>query len=47
MDNLYRPDLMEIIGIQQHTSDVKSMQLRFRDPVRAANFRFDVGQFGI
>jgi len=47
MDNIYKPDLMEVIETQQHTSDVKSMKLRFRDPNRAKEFSFRVGQFGI
>jgi NAD(P)H-flavin reductase len=47
MQNLYKPDLMEVAGVRRHTSDVKSVQLRFRDPARAEAFRFRVGQFGI
>jgi len=47
MENIYKPELMEIIQIQQHTSDVKSMRVKFADPERAKNFSFKVGQFGI
>jgi NAD(P)H-flavin reductase len=47
MQNLYKPDLMEVIGVRQHTSDVKSISLRFQDPERARQFTFQVGQFGI
>jgi len=47
MDNVYKPDLMEITAIRQQTSDVKSVSLRFLDPARAASFDFRVGQFGI
>ncbi len=47
MQNLYKPDLMEVIGVQQHTSDVKSISLRFQDAERARQFTFRVGQFGI
>ena len=47
MDNVYKPDLMEIIAVRQQTSDVKSVSLRFLDPLRAASFAFRVGQFGI
>jgi sulfhydrogenase subunit gamma (sulfur reductase) len=47
MDNVYKPDLMTIVGIRRHTSDVKSVKLRFQDPERAGSFRFHVGQFGI
>ena len=45
--DLYRPDLMEVVETRQHTSDVKSMKLRFRDSERAREFSFCVGQFGI
>jgi NAD(P)H-flavin reductase len=47
MQNPYKPDLMEIIGVQQHTVDVKSVRLRFQDAERAKEFDFRVGQFGI
>ena len=47
MDNVYKPDLMDVIDIRQHTPDVKSVSLRFLDPERARNFSFRVGQFGI
>src|SRR5271165_6708799 len=47
MDNIYQPDLMKVIATEQQTSDVKSMKLRFRDPDRARQFSFGVGQFGI
>jgi NAD(P)H-flavin reductase len=47
MDNIYKPDLMEVTDIRQQTSDVKSVSLRFLDPARAASFDFRVGQFGI
>ena len=45
--NIYQPDLMEVIGVRQQTSDVKSMRIRFRDEARARDFSFRVGQFGI
>ncbi len=47
MQNLYKPELMEIIGIERHTADVKSMRVRFRDPEAAERFSFRVGQFGV
>ena len=47
MNNIYQPDLMEVVETQQQTSDVKLMKLRFRDPDRARDFSFSVGQFGI
>jgi sulfhydrogenase subunit gamma (sulfur reductase) len=47
MQNLYKPELMEIVRVERHTADVKSMRVRFRDPEAAAGFQFRVGQFGI
>ncbi len=47
MQNPYKPDLMEIIGVRQHTADVKSVRLRFQNAERAKEFDFRVGQFGI
>ena len=47
MQNPYKPDLMEVIGVRQHTVDVKSVRLRFQDADRAKQFDFRVGQFGI
>jgi NAD(P)H-flavin reductase len=47
MENIYKPDLMEVAAVTQHTSDVKSVKVRFRDQERAAQFNFRVGQFGI
>jgi NAD(P)H-flavin reductase len=47
MQNLYKPDLMEVIGVEQHTPDVKSVRLRFQASERADAFQFRVGQFGI
>jgi NAD(P)H-flavin reductase len=46
-NNIYKPDLMEVIQVQQQTADVKSVRIRFRDPARAKEFSFRVGQFGI
>jgi sulfhydrogenase subunit gamma (sulfur reductase) len=45
--NVYQPDLMEVINVRQHTADVKSVRIAFRDPKRAEAFSFRVGQFGI
>ena len=45
--SIYQPDLMEVLHIQQQTSDVKSVRVRFRDEQRAGGFSFRVGQFGI
>ena len=44
--NLYKPDLMEVLEVQRHTPDVKSVRVRFRDGDRARDFSFRVGQFG-
>jgi NAD(P)H-flavin reductase len=46
-ENIYKPDLMEVIGVRQQTLDVKSVKLRFLDEARAREFSFRVGQFGI
>ena len=46
-DNVYQPDLMEVIQVRQHTPDVRSVRIRFQDENKAKNFAFHVGQFGI
>jgi sulfhydrogenase subunit gamma (sulfur reductase) len=45
--NIYKPDLMEVLQIRQQAPDVKSVKIRFRDQERAAAFAFHVGQFGM
>jgi NAD(P)H-flavin reductase len=47
VENIYKPDLMEVVRVRQQTADVKSVQIRFRDADRARDFGFRVGQFGI
>lgn len=47
MENVYKPELMEVIGVCQHTADVKSVKIRFQEPEAAARFNFRVGQFGM
>ena len=47
MDNVYKPDLMEVTRVRQETPDVKSVSVRFLDGERARDFSFRVGQFGI
>ena len=47
MQNLYKPDLMEVIGVRQHTSDVKSIGLRFQDAERARQFTKDCHKLGL
>jgi sulfhydrogenase subunit gamma (sulfur reductase) len=47
MENIYKPDLMEVLGVRQQTSDVKSVSIRFKDEEKASAFFFRVGQFGL
>ena len=47
MDNIYKPDLMEVLEVRRQTADVKSVKIRFQDPARQQAFSFRVGQFGI
>ena len=46
-DNIYQPDLMEVVQVRRQTADVKSVRIRFRDESRTSDFAFRVGQFGI
>jgi NAD(P)H-flavin reductase len=46
-DNLYKPDLMEVLQVERQTADVKSVRVRFQDAARARDFSFRVGQFGL
>lgn len=46
-ENLYQPDLMEVVQVRQQTRDVKSVRVRFRDESLAERFTFRVGQFGM
>ena len=45
MESIYKPELMEVVEVRQHTADVKSMRVRFRE--NGDGFTFRVGQFGI
>ncbi|MGE5647534.1 MAG: FAD/NAD(P)-binding protein [Acidobacteriota bacterium] len=45
--NVYRPDLMEVLQVERQTPDVKSVRISFRDAARARDFSFRVGQFGL
>ena len=47
MDNVYRPHLMKVLEVKQHTADVKSVRIAFQDEAQRENFSFHVGQFGI
>ena len=47
IQNLYRPDLLEVLQTRNQTPDVKSVRARFCDEARAGDFSFRVGQFGM
>jgi len=47
MDNVYKPELMEVLQVTQHTADVKSVRIKFKNPAAAEKFSFNVGQFGM
>lgn len=38
---------MEVLETTQHTADVKSVKIRFRDEKKRESFSFNVGQFGL
>jgi NAD(P)H-flavin reductase len=46
-DNIYKPAMMEVIDVTQHTVDVKSVKIKFKDESQQKNFSFNVGQFGL
>jgi len=46
-ENIYQPELMEVLQVRQQTADVKSVRVAFRDSERARAFSFRVGQFGM
>jgi len=46
-DNIYIPELMEVLEVTRHTVDVKSVKIRFQDVEMQKNFSFQVGQFGL
>ena len=47
MENIYKPDPMEVVAVKQQTADVKLVRIKFRDPEKNANFKFNIGQFGL
>jgi len=47
MENIYKPELMEVVQVRQQTVDVKAVKIRFRDEARQRAFSFRVGQFGL
>ena len=47
MENVYKPELMEVLEVKQHTVDVKSVRIKFKDPAAGEKFSFNVGQFGM
>lgn len=46
-NNVYQPDLMEVMQVRQQTSDVKSVRIRFVRDSLAEKFTYQVGQFGM
>jgi len=45
MDNIYLPDLVEVVGVRDETSDTRTFALRFLDPKRWETFQYRPGQF--
>jgi sulfhydrogenase subunit gamma (sulfur reductase) len=46
IENIYKPELVEIIEVIQETADVKTFKLKFKDPEVQKSFSFKAGQFG-
>ena len=47
MENIYKPDLMEVLQVRQQTADVKSVRIRSATRAGARASRSASGQFGI
>jgi len=45
MDNIYKPDLVEIKEVIDETPDTKTFRLQFKDPELQKAFTFNAGQF--
>ena len=45
MDNIYKPELVEIKDIIDETPDIKTFRLQFKNPELQNNFTFKAGQF--
>ena len=45
MENIYLPNLAEIMGIKQETPDIKTFKLKFKDPAVENSFSYKPGQF--
>jgi NAD(P)H-flavin reductase len=45
MDNIYKPELVEIKDIIDETPDIKTFRLQFKNPELQNNFKFKAGQF--
>jgi len=45
MNNIYKPELVEIKEIIDETPDIKTFRLQFKNPELQNNFRFKAGQF--
>jgi len=46
-DNIYKPELMEVLEVTRHTVDVQSVKIRFQNAEQQKKFSFQVGQFGL
>ncbi len=45
MDNIYKPELVEIKEIIDETPDIKTFRLQFKNPELQNSFKFKAGQF--
>ena len=45
MDNIYKPELVEIKDIIDETPDIKTFKLQFKNPELQNSFKFKAGQF--
>lgn len=45
MDNIYKPELVEIKDIIEETPDIRTFRLQFKNPELQNNFTFKAGQF--
>ncbi|MGI5832344.1 MAG: FAD/NAD(P)-binding protein [Thermoguttaceae bacterium] len=45
--NIYEPYLMEVLAVEQQTSDVKLVRVKFKNHGDAEGFSFEIGQFGL
>ena len=45
MNNIYLPEMAEIVSLREETPDTKTLALRFREADRQQSFQYDPGQF--